>query len=68
MDVGYYSGNVTQMYINYATGVDAGATNIDLQIIPACIVTGTISLPDGHVAPTGGLKIEVGRAIIKRMV
>ena len=59
MDVGYYSGNGTQMYINYATGVDAGATNIDLQLIPACIVTGTISLPDGHAAPTGGLKIEV---------
>ena len=55
----YYSTKGTTSQYNEATLVDVSEGNkdsINLEILNARIISGTISLPDGHAAPEGGIQ------------
>ncbi|HHW00925.1 MAG TPA: hypothetical protein GXX36_15420 [Clostridiaceae bacterium] len=55
---GYYSAEGTTYRSNLATFLNignGGIEGIDLELIPANLIFGTISLPDGEIAPEGGI-------------
>jgi len=59
---GYYSINGTTSKESLASPVDASngdVGGIDLKILPANIISGTISLPEGDIAPEGGIKVSI---------
>jgi len=59
---GYYGINGMTYYENLAGPVDVSsgdAEGIDLELMPARIISGTISLPDGDTAPAGGVKVYI---------
>lgn len=59
---GFYSTEGTIYDIDFASLVDVSdghRENINLEIIPGAAISGTISLPDGHVAPEGRIQVTV---------
>lgn len=58
---GYYNATGTQTDSDQATLLPGGAdhSGIDLTLLIAYTVSGTVSLPDGHKAPDGGLEVIV---------
>ena len=62
MDYIYYSVSGATTSYSKATLVDvssSSATGIDVELMPAKIISGRISLPNGDVAPEGGIRIIV---------
>lgn len=59
---GFYSDNGTKIYYHEATPIPVDNTSItdkDLMMIPGRAISGTVYLPDGEVAPAGGLQLDV---------
>lgn len=59
---GYYSTEGTVLNQSLASPVDASNGDIggiDLKILPANTISGTVSLPEGDTAPVGGIKVSI---------
>ena len=62
LDRGYYNVQGTVLHQNEASIVHlvaAGISDINISLVPADIVSGSISLPEGEVAPAGGMSINL---------
>ena len=58
---GYYNSTGTQSNSNSAEQLTGGSdhTNIDLELLASNTISGTISLPNGELAPIGGFFVDV---------
>jgi hypothetical protein len=68
---GFYSSTGTVLEYESATELivnTTGLSNIDLTLMTGLSVSGTISLPQGRVAPSGGLRIHIGEGYVTTWV
>ena len=66
---GYHAGEETVFDEDNATQINGGSTvsGIDLTLIEVSLIRGTLTLPDGQVAPPGGISFSVSASDLERL-